>query len=961
MYGTTCSSRCYISIRITLVWFLVVTIVSCWCCCAFQQRQLPYSLVREKKYTTNSEKPLHAERKNEYNDRFSDDLITALDLVPVMDMVTSYCGTYRGQQAILKVVGQDDISKRTRASEKRTGRIPWQSTSYSNKRQRYDDEVIPTLRNDIPVNENDVLFQSNENSFSPTELSNNDHGICPIAKSAEEVMEMYHLVAEATRCLDGTAINGTFPPIYPSDAPNGPFDIATRKGNVIASDDDEFLQFTTAKDERWTLEHILQADQVIAKLISLYDWSITSTPCVDDKHLQGIASLVVGTVGGIRDGIDIKRLVKVWLIIHDTVEIVRVRTLTDAWGQTTYQFRLKNQKFPILPILRDRCELFKEEKLQSKGTLSNRQEQELYDMEQELVRKELEIKLGLIQSVHSIRSAIDNGLNILATVDVLFAKAAFGVHMGANVNQIDATFMSNDENGFVHVQKFIHPLLGRPNDASVVPIDLYLGKDYQSLIISGSNGGGKSVAMKSFGLVSVLAKLGIPIVANSIDSLLFFDEVLVSVGDYQNVERGESTYISQLLRHSSLIDIVGSTMDKSYLVLLDELGSGTEEASGGAIGQAIVEKFRETKSCFVVATTHSPIIKAWSFNSANVGSAAVLLQSTRDDRNDLWKRRPSYQLQYGCIGESYALGAASRCLSEEIVSRASAILEHNQVNSNNAGYTSNLTYNIAITKSLEKQLELATERALETEDLFQDTAMLQRAMISLANAYDRHLSRLEQRIELCYQSLKQEQNNDQAEVTEHVLGETLAELRIIRKTVKREQDILRERGLKRLRDNDELSIKQNVVVIDSSSPWNGNTGTVTTTDKLSDEQQQSFSSMDVVVVFADTGWTDLSLGGNEMIPDYFPSMFQTEPIIFKRYQLAIWDYTNFWDNDKSLYDDKYASIADSNRRLRGILAKLETTSTQPRPKSRVPSASTKPSSTFTSSRERKSAKKRNRT
>ena len=894
-----------------------------------------------------------ADIEYESDDRFPDDLVTALDLVPIIDMVASYCGTYRGQQALYKVVGQDDVTKRARTHEKRgiSGPVT------SRKRQLYD-SVIPTYGVGQSRTENDASTYANEDGRSTTyatEISTRHTDICSIASSATEVMDLYRFVVEATRYLDGegTKENRTFPPIYPMDATNGPFDLATRK-NKVNSDDDDFLQFTSAKDDGWTLEHVMQADQVIAKLISLFDWSVRSN--VDNETASVIKSLVTGTTTALRDGIDIDRLTKVWSIIHDTVEIVRVRTLTDAWGQTTFQFRLRNQKFPILNILRDRCELLQDEIALSKGTSSKRREQELNDMEQELMRKELEIKVGLIQAIHSIRSVIDHGLDILAKVDVIFAKAAFGINMGAEVASMDAAISSNSGNGIVRIEQFIHPLLGRRNDAAVVPIDLVLGKDYQALIISGSNGGGKSVSMKSFGVIAVVAKLGIPIVANSIESIPYFDEVLVSVGDYQNVERGESTYISQLLRHSTLIDRVANG-DKSYLVLLDELGTGTEEAPGGAIGQAVVEKLMETKTCRVVATTHSPILKAWSFNDNNVGSAAVLLQSTDIVNNNQWNRRPSYQLQYGCIGESYALGAASRCLSEDIVSRAAAILDLNNVNTN-AGVTTNISYNIAITKSLEKQLDIATERALDAEEKLHETALVQSAMISLANAYDRHLSRLEQRIEMCYQSLQNDEGAEETVVTVHVLGKTLSELRIVRNTVKREQDILRERGLKRLRDDDELSINQSVVVIDSSSPWNGNTGTVATVDKLSDEQQQLLSPMDVVVVFSDTPWNEMQVNTVNAVDD-ISYMFRTEPIVFKRYQLAIWDYNNFWDNDKGRVDDKYASIADANRKLRGILTKIQSVSTPPKRKIPVSSSTTK-SSQFTSSRERKSAKKKSK-
>jgi hypothetical protein len=117
------------------------------------------------------------------------------------------------------------------------------------------------------------------------------------------------------------------------------FDLASRR-NKFNSDDDDFLQFTTAKDDRW---NVIQADQVISKLISLYDWSGR----VDGLETTSvIKSPAICSSTANNCGIDINRLTKVWSSIHDTVEIVRVRTLTNRWGKTTYQFRIRNQRFP---------------------------------------------------------------------------------------------------------------------------------------------------------------------------------------------------------------------------------------------------------------------------------------------------------------------------------------------------------------------------------------------------------------------------------------------------------------------------------------------------------------------------------------------------------------------------------------------------------------------------------------
>ena len=168
----------------------------------------------------------------------------------------------------------------------------------------------------------------------------------------------------------------------------------------------------------------------------------------------------------------------------------------------------------------------------------------------------------------------------------------------------------------------------------------------------------------------------------------FFSFIFVSMGDGQNIEKGQSTFLSQLNFYSQLLQQIGSKEAKKYsLILLDELGSGTEAHAGGAIGQAIIEKILQNDRCRVVATTHSSRLKALSVDSNEIDCATVLPEILTDDdtvqeaipqtSSVLRRRRPTFKLQYGIIGESLALDAAGRCippLPEDVLTRVSELL-----------------------------------------------------------------------------------------------------------------------------------------------------------------------------------------------------------------------------------------------------------------------------------------------
>jgi dsDNA-specific endonuclease/ATPase MutS2 len=608
----------------------------------------------------------------------------------------------------------------------------------------------------------------------------------------------------------------------------------------------------------------------------------------------------------------------------------------------TYTFRLKGDKFPVLKLLRD-----KEEKLVQKG--GKALDRELLTIQNEIDEVQSQIKSGLAQNVLSVSQVIDEGLDAVARLDVLFAKAAFG-------SKLDGAIPRVATEGRISIDGFLHPVLAsadgfssnaKPGESGqVVPIDLRLSSEDgdRALLISGPNGGGKTLSMKSFGLVCVLAKLGLPIPSSDgakrprVD---FFDRILVNVGDQQSVMDGESTWTSTLNSCAVMIEEVTKRStgksDESYLVLLDELGSGTDPEAGGAIAQAILEEFMAAPACHIVATTHSPRLKALSYESSDYNCATVLLES--DDASDY--KRPSFRLEYGLIGESYALGAASRCtpaLPESLLTRASQIMTES---SDQPGTGSD--YIRALTRSMEDQVERAKSERIAAEERAQDSANCRRAMICLAASYENHLARLEQRLEDCYQKLQQQDGMEDLEL----VGKTLSELRAVKKQILSQKELLSEKGLKLLPTSHELKVGESVVIV-SGGEWDGTTMEVVA-DATIDENlgptevlvQSSSSFLAWDNMFSD----DMDSGVDSMVD---------RPLIVHRHELAIWDYDSVWEDEEGNALVSATSVPDSRRRLNSLLSTLKTESPT---FTRSGEKKIKVDTAFSSSRARKAANK----
>ncbi len=247
---------------------------------------------------------------------------------------------------------------------------------------------------------------------------------------------------------------------------------------------------------------------------------------------------------------------------------------------------------------------------------------------------------------------ITDTLRSLAQVDLLSAKAQYAYQFEMVCPQLTSE-------GGIQLDRARHPLLidqrHRQRQAGlaeeelhpVVPIDVRLGQDFDLLVITGSNTGGKTVALKTVALLVVMAQSGMHIPARRGATLRVFRDVYIDIGDEQSLQQSLSTFGAHVKRLKYIVE----RAKRDSLVLLDELGAGTDPDEGGAIGQAILDELRRI-GCAGMVTTHLSVLKAYAFQHERVDNASVEF--------DTKTLSPTYELRIGTPGESHAITVAKR-------------------------------------------------------------------------------------------------------------------------------------------------------------------------------------------------------------------------------------------------------------------------------------------------------------
>ncbi len=381
----------------------------------------------------------------------------------------------------------------------------------------------------------------------------------------------------------------------------------------------------------------------------------------------------------------------------------------------------------------------------------------LKDLEQEEKNEIQKILRELTDQIRPHFEALVQNIAILADLDFIRACALFAKKFDCTVPQI------REENSEMCLKNARHPLLSLVKE--VVPLNFSPPEGIKCIIITGPNAGGKTVAMKTIGLLGIMAACGLPIPADENSSIPFFDGFLVDIGDQQSIEDDLSTFSSHV---SNLKHFLNRSTPHS-LVLIDELGTGTDPIEGSTLGQAVLEKLINLGR-FTIATTHHSSLKAFADKNDQVMNAAMEF--------DTESLTPTYRLQLGLPGSSYALEIARRLgVQESVITRARQLLGSDQVK------LENLLLEVEQLKTKMEEERAAVERNKRTLDKLVSRYEAKVAQLKEKHAHiDENLSReLERvvsesraRIENVVRQIKEEQASKESIKAAHKTVKDLA-------------------------------------------------------------------------------------------------------------------------------------------------------------------------------------------
>ena len=276
--------------------------------------------------------------------------------------------------------------------------------------------------------------------------------------------------------------------------------------------------------------------------------------------------------------------------------------------------------------------------------------------------KEIEKILQNLSLLFSeITEQLNNNLNLIGLIDFIFAKAKYSI-------SIDGSMPKISDNKEINLINCSHPLLDKEK---AIKNDIYLGKDFTSLIITGPNTGGKTVTLKTIGLLVIMAMSGINIPAKEGSSIYVFDNVFADIGDEQSIQDSLSTFSSHITKISTIL----KTATSNSLILLDELGSGTDPLEGASLAISILEELNK-RGTLCISTTHYPELKNFAITEKGFENACVEF--------DLQTLTPTYKLLIGIPGTSQAFAISKKLgIPNEIINNAKSKLTENHIDFEN--------------------------------------------------------------------------------------------------------------------------------------------------------------------------------------------------------------------------------------------------------------------------------------
>jgi len=324
---------------------------------------------------------------------------------------------------------------------------------------------------------------------------------------------------------------------------------------------------------------------------------------------------------------------------------------------------------------------------------ANNKIRELKSQEKEEIEK---ILMELTEDISLVSKLIEMSYEIISELDLCFARAKFSL-------EHDCYRPLLNDKGIISISRARHPLL---DSNTVVPTDIILGKDYDTLVVTGPNTGGKTVVLKTIGLLTLMAQAGLHIPANEGSEIAIFKKIFADIGDEQSIEQSLSTFSAHMV---NIVDIL-SDADEFSLCLFDELGAGTDPIEGASLAVSILERVR-LLGAKTAATTHYSELKTYAMTTKRVENASCEF--------NVDTLRPTYRLLIGIPGKSNAFAISKRLgLDDDIIENAK-----NYITAENIKFEDILTQLEKNRQEAEAMKESAKEYKKETEKLKSDTAL----------------------------------------------------------------------------------------------------------------------------------------------------------------------------------------------------------------------------------------------